>query len=209
MKKTAVIALAMMLMMTVMLTFSGCKLTDPEDNYYTETTESVDENGVTHTVIRKYPKETGEKTRDPMLYRTLIFTGIIFTAMSAYFAYRAAEVNRLKQRCTESVTATVIRIRNNRFWDRTLRFRYSMFNADYSYVYNGMPTEGTNQFYGREPFQSFCSLQEGDTVTVKVDPNSPRTVYDSFANDLLRYFIFECAFLALAAAANFVAYIIL
>ena len=197
-----------MLAISFIFIFTGCKWEQQRyEPYRVETREVTDENG-TYTAVYRYYDATSRKGVDPDLYKILVMTGFVFSILGAYVLYRLKEMNRLKNRCSVPVTATVISIRSSAHWDRFIRFRRKMNNATYRYDYEGLTFEGSNEYYGSRSF-IFGDEKPGDIVTVMLDPVSPNTVYDLYAKRLRDYFLIRTVMFFVLAAASFISYFVI
>lgn len=191
-----------------LMMFSGCKWDQPEREPDRQETVMVTDANGTHPVTYRYYDSPDDRAVDPSFYKYMVMMGAVFSVMSLYCFYRANEVSRLKKRCTESVPATVLFVRKSKNWDRLVRFRYSMYNATYSYDYDGLPYESSGDYYGRSTTFRFNEMKPGDSAEIKIDPSQPRRVYDVFAAYIGRYFLTFAIFLGLCAAASFIAYFV-
>ena len=197
-----------------LISLSGCKWNQrgPEPTSVEPHIET-DENGNEYTVTTEYiDSTTGNKKIEPGFYKCAIIAAIITGLMSAYFWYREIEIEKLKKRCTLPVNGFVVSIRKSKHGDRFLRSKYSKYNATYRYNFRGISIESQNEYYGGRSINLnplSLNIKEGTFVKIHTDPSDARAVYDVFADNLRKYFIFEGSFLAIIALGFLICYIVL
>ena len=204
----------LLFLMAVVMLFglSACRWdeTGPEPTSV-ETHEEVGEDGNTYTVTTTYIDSTGGRRTDPSFYKWMVIIGIVTGAMSAYFWYRAVEIETLKKRCTVTVPGYVTKVRESKTGDRTLRSKFVQYNATYRYTYNGNVIESQNEYYGGRFFRFLPlrpEVEEGKMGDIHIDPMDPYAVFDVLANNARNSFIYSGSFLGLVAIASFVSYFI-
>ena len=197
-----------------LISLSGCKWnqTGPEPTSV-ETHIETDVDGNEYTITTQYIDSTPEnKNVDPSFFKCAIIAAIVLGLMSLYFWYREIEIEKLKKRCTLPVNGFVVSIRKSRHGDRFLRSKYSKYNATYRYNFRGISIESQNEYYGGRSINLnplSLNIKEGSFVKIHTDPSDSRAVYDVFADNLRKEFIYLGSFLGIAALGFLVCYIIL
>ncbi|MBQ8959840.1 MAG: hypothetical protein IJ071_01285 [Ruminococcus sp.] len=82
------------------------------------------------------------------------------------------------------MTAEITKISKNDPAYSKMRHKYAQFNGTYKYDYQGVTYTGNDRIAGANT--SIHMDKVGDHVTIHIDPNSPKDLYDRFAANALR-----------------------